>query len=214
MYIFQPDRYLLTHSIRNYGRYISGRTLDVGAGEYNRYGEFFHASEYVRMDVVEGKGVDVVGRAEAMPFADASFDSVVCTQVFEHLDQPVKAAQEIFRVLRPGGKLLLTVPQTSELHEEPNDFFRYTNYGLKSMLERAGFTVLECEARGNYFSMLAQLRIRHYIDSLNLYHRPILGRMFSLPFKVYGRLAIWRDAHSKSVANKKHTLGWTVVAQK
>lgn len=214
MYIFQPDRFLLKKEIHDLAHYIKGRVLDVGAGEYDRYGKMFTAQEYVRMDVQEGFGVDVIGSAEEIPFPDESFDSIICTQVFEHLPHPMKAAREIHRALKKGGVVLITVPQVNELHEEPNDFFRYTCFGLESMFKEAGFEMVEKIQRGGFFTTMVQLKIRYLIDRFYLYRRPILGRIVGKVFFCAGRGALWLDKVDSSQANKKHALGWCFVFKK
>jgi SAM-dependent methyltransferase len=188
--------------------------LDVGAGEVDRYGKYFTTTEVIRMDVNHGDYVDVVGSADNIPFADNTFDSVLCTQVFEHLKDPFKSAKEIYRVLKIDGKLLMTVPQTNELHEEPHDFFRYTKYGLKSLFKDAGFEIVEFDQRGGYYSNLSQIKIRRMIDLFNLYERPIIGRIFGKFIGIYGKSMIWLDKVDKSKSNKKHAIGWCFVLQK
>ena len=84
---------------------------------------------------------DIVGSLEALPVAARSFDAVVSTQVLEHVAEPLLVLRELHRVLRPAGKLYLTVPFVGELHEEPHDFFRYTPHGLRHLLTSAGFQV-------------------------------------------------------------------------
>jgi len=214
MYIFQPDRVLLKEQIQRVSHYVSGRTLDVGAGTSDRYsGRFKGVSEYVRMDVNAGAGIDVIGTAYEIPFSDESFDSVVSTQVFEHLARPHDAAREIFRVLKPGGHVVVTVPQMNELHEEPHDYFRYTNFGLHALFEGAGFTVVDEDQRGFYYATIAQMRIRHWIDRFKLYERPLMGRIFGKWCLVYGHVMLWFDARSLGT-DRKHAIGWCVVLKK
>lgn len=214
MYIFQPDRFLLDKQIREASKYISGRVLDIGAGEVDRYSHHFVAKEYVRMDIVSRDGVDIVGSADAIPLPDESFDAVVCTQVFEHLEHPDESAREIFRILKPGGYLLITAPQMNELHEEPYDFFRYTKYGLASLFESKGFKTIKLEQRGGFFSTLAQMRIRYMIDRFSLYRRPLVGKIFAPCCALYGKFALFLDSLDESVANRKHSIGWCIVLQK
>jgi len=214
MYIFQPDRYLLRKQIAHAARHVCGRTLDIGAGERNRYGDLFSVSEYVTMDIAEGPNVSIVGSIEAIPAPDASFDSVVCTQVLEHVPHPAKAAEEMFRVLKSGGCALITAPQFNELHEEPRDFFRYTNFGLESLLRDAGFEVIEQMQRGGFFSMRAQANIRYMMDRFALHKRPVLGWLFSKYFAAYGRAMVMLDGVDDSRANRKHAIGWCFVARK
>lgn len=214
MYIFQPDRYLLDKQIKKAGKYITGRVLDVGAGEFNRYSGYFKFLEYVRMDPRHVEHADVVGSADNIPLPDQSFDSVVCTQVFEHLEFPEKSAHEIHRVLKTGGHLLVTVPQMNELHEEPYDFFRYTKFGLRSLFENAGFRVIEMDQRGGFFSTLTQMNIRYLIDRFCLYQRPVVGGVLSPIIKIVGKFSLWLDTADTSPANRKHTIGWCAVFEK
>jgi len=214
MFIYQPDRILLQAQIKKFARYVGGRVLDVGSGGQNRYKHLFKYDQYICMDYIAGKEVDVVGSADSMPFGDAEFDSVVSTQVFEHLQFPEKAAQEIFRVLKDGGHALITVPQWNELHEEPYDYWRYTKYGLKDLFERNGFVTVDFDQRGGYFANRAQMHMRYLIDRFHLHSHPIAGRIFSRIFQVAGTFAIFLDRHDTSVANRKHAIGWCFVFRK
>jgi SAM-dependent methyltransferase len=109
--------------------------LDVG-GRGKPYACFFAdrvVNHYV-LDTEPGQSVDVVGDARVMPFADASMDVVLCTQVLEHIPDPIAAIGEIRRVLKPGGTLLLTVPSIFPQHGSPGDYWRYMPQGLQWVL--------------------------------------------------------------------------------
>jgi SAM-dependent methyltransferase len=214
MYIYQPDRALLKEQIKKASSFVRGKTLDVGAGEVNRYGKMFQTETYTKMDVHAGPNVDIVGTAEKIPFPNDSLDSVICTQVFEHLAHPVKSAEEIFRVLKKGGHLIVTVPQMNELHEEPYDFFRYTNFGLDVLFKDAGFTIVHSEQRGGYFTLMAQMVTRYLMDKFHLFKRPFLGRVMSKLFHALSSVAYFLDRVDTSKANRKHTIGWCIVCRK
>lgn len=214
MYIFQPDRFLITQQIKKFGHYIKGKTLDVGAGDFNRYQKFFQSSEYIKMDVRTNGNADLIGSADEIPEKDGNFDSVVSTQVFEHLKNPDQAAREISRVLKPGGHVLITVPQWNELHEEPHDYYRYTKYGIAEIFERNGFKTVLCDQRGGFFTQIAQIQIRYLLDKFNLHNHPYAGWGFSKVFWFCTKIAIWFDRLDKSVANRKHALGWLFVFRK
>lgn len=213
-YIYQPERLLLAEQISKAAKYVVGRVLDIGAGDYSRYRHFFHCGQYLKMDVAKSDNIDVVGSAEAIPFKDGQFDSLVSTQVLEHLKHPAVAVKEMARVLKTGGFALVTAPQWNELHSEPYDFWRFTSYGLKLLFEENGFKTILCEERGGYHSMRLQMAIRHKIDLWQLYKRPILGRVLSFVFALQGKVAIWRDSRDKSLANTKHAIGWCAIFQK
>jgi SAM-dependent methyltransferase len=138
---------------------IGARVIDVGAGDAP-YRELFAAQEYLTLDheaTPHSGDVDVLGSADAMPVADGSFDAVVCTQVLEHVAEPLAALTEFHRVLRPGGRLIATVPFAWEEHEMPHDYYRYTRPGAEHLLARAGFVDAEVRPRTDSFTTLAQL---------------------------------------------------------
>jgi SAM-dependent methyltransferase len=113
--------------------------LDLGCGQ-KPYLPFFAgvAGSYVGLDVFAGDQVDVVGEAASPPFADASFDVVVATQMLEHVPDPQRVVREAHRVLRPGGVLLLSTHGTTIYHPNPTDFWRWTGEGLERVLGANG----------------------------------------------------------------------------
>jgi SAM-dependent methyltransferase len=137
------------------------RVLDVGAGE-QPYRELFEHVDYVTADWANSvhpgaRHVDIVAPADDLPVEDASFDAVINTQVLEHVAEPSAVLNELHRVLRPGGRLFMTLPFAWELHEEPFDFYRYTRYGISHLLRKAGFTAIDARPRNDCFSTIAQL---------------------------------------------------------
>ena len=99
---------------------ISGLTLEIGVGG-NPYRDL--TSGWISIDIDPRRRPDVVADAHRMPFRDRTFDTVVASQVFEHLHNPREAAVEAARVLRPGGRLLVAVPFLYWLHATPHDYF-------------------------------------------------------------------------------------------
>lgn len=211
----QPERILLHHQLARFAHRLHGRLLDIGAGECRRYKAYFsQATSYETLDFNPAWKPDIVGSAEAIPLPDESVDSIVCTQVLEHLPHPWIALREMHRVLRKGGTCLLTAPQTNELHEEPQDFFRYTKYGLHTLLEDAGFTVEAMDQRGKYHALRMQLRIRHLINTWKPYEQPWAMRILCPFTLLLTQYALWRDRSSKNPAATLHAIGWCVLARK
>ncbi len=215
MIITQPDRVILEEQIRRFAPSLKGRLLDVGAGKVLRYKNLCtNITEYQTLERDASYGADIVGNAEAIPVPDASYDSVLCTQVLEHLPHPQKAVAEMFRILRPGGYCLLTAPQTNELHDEPYDFFRYTNHGFRVVFEDAGFIVENIDQRGKYHCTTMQIRIRHMVNTLKPYQNKGAMLLLAPLTAVLTKYARWRDNISKSPAVSMHAIGWCVLAQK
>ena len=131
------------------------RLLDGGAGNC-KYPHFFPQARATAMDLKPQRQrrygeLDVAGNLYMMPFKTDAFDAVVNVEVLEHLREPLDALKEMFRVLRPGGRLILVAPQGWEEHEAPNDYFRFTKFGLRYLFEKAGFRVVSIEPLGGYF---------------------------------------------------------------
>jgi SAM-dependent methyltransferase len=97
----------------------------------------------------------MVGIAEGIPLGDNSVDVVLCNQVLEHVIDPGKSVSEIFRILKPGGRFLGSVPHVSPIHLEPYDFRRYTAIGVEQLLRQAGFSQISVEGNGGVFSTAA-----------------------------------------------------------
>lgn len=135
---------------------IRGKLLDAGAGKLS-YRHLVQplCDEYKSMDFQDTHPeLDYQADIQNMPLDNETFDTVLSAEVLEHVPDPEKALREIFRVLKPGGKLVITIPHLMYLHNEPNDFYRYTKYGLRTLLERVGFTVEYLEPSGSIFSFL------------------------------------------------------------
>lgn len=144
-----------------------GWMLDIGVGE-RPYADVFapHVERYVGVEyppacnnlvpgivdliTVEHGFIDVWGDGHALPFGDASFDTLLSTEVLEHIPDPRQMLAEMYRTLKPGGRLLVTVPFTAPQHALPHDFYRYTPQGIRALLEQTGFVVDEVRPRGNF----------------------------------------------------------------
>jgi ubiquinone/menaquinone biosynthesis C-methylase UbiE len=148
------------------------RILDAGAGEL-KYKTFCPHLQYVSQDFGQYNGqgnaeglqmgnwdnskLDIVSDITDIPVPDASFDAIMCVEVFEHLPEPVRAVAEFARLLRPGGVLILTAPFCSLTHFAPYYFANgYSRYWYEKVLSEHGFIIEEIQPNGNYFEYLAQ----------------------------------------------------------
>jgi len=138
--------------------YVKGKTLDAGAGALN--GRLLlekHCREYVSLDINNKEGnIDIVDDIQNMSqIHDGSFDTVYSSQVLEHVPRPWDALKEIYRVLKKDGYVIISVPHLSALHEEPHDYYRYTPYGLKFLMEQAGFKIEGEYRAGGFFTFIS-----------------------------------------------------------
>ncbi|MBM3787805.1 MAG: class I SAM-dependent methyltransferase [Acidobacteria bacterium] len=135
--------------------------LDAGAGE-GAYKSYFPAQRYIGVDLGIGdaawnyRGLDALADLEALPFRDAAFDASINVVTLEHVRRPATVLAELRRVLKPGGRLLLIVPHEWEVHQPPNDYFRFTRYGVAHLARQAGFEVVRCDAAGGYFRLVSR----------------------------------------------------------
>ena len=117
--------------------------LDVGGRDRPYAGLIRHELESrgfdVRHRVIDAAGGEITAQAEALPIRSRSVDLVLCTQVMEHVAQPQAAVAEMARVLKPGGRCLLTTHGTWFYHPDPEDYWRWTSAGLASLFRGGGF---------------------------------------------------------------------------
>src|SRR3989344_3326203 len=129
-----------------------GLVVDVGAGRAP-YRGLLKCKKYVGIDIERRGDVENLIIADInkdIPIDSESVDVVILTEVLEHLRNPNRAMEELCRILKPGGKLVLTTPLLWPLHEEPNDFQRFTKYGLEEILKNSGFKEFKITGYGNY----------------------------------------------------------------
>jgi SAM-dependent methyltransferase len=115
--------------------------LDLGCAD-GKYRKYF--PNRIGLDIKQGKGVDIIGDAHDLPFENGKFDMVLCTEVLEHLHSPHIAISEMSRVLKKGGMLILTTRFIFSIHDAPNDYYRFTKYGLQFLLKDK-FEIIEME---------------------------------------------------------------------
>lgn len=154
--------------------------LDAGAGEC-QFKKYCNHLKYTSQDFAQytGEGkeglhtgtwdnskLDIISDIVSIPRPDASFDAIMCTEVFEHIPDPVKAIQEFARLLKPGGYLLITAPFVSFTHFAPYHFSSgFNKYYYQHHLENFGFTIDDLQMNGNYFEFIAQeLRRIKYVS--------------------------------------------------
>jgi SAM-dependent methyltransferase len=151
----------------------TGALLDIGCGN-KPYEAMFEGriSTYTGCDAVQSSDerVDIICPATAIPLPDASFDTVLCTQVIEHVADHKALLCEAQRLLTPDGILILSAPAYWPLHEEPHDYFRFTEYGLNYLLSDVGFEVVSISPNGGKWGLCGQVLI-HTLENTWLCNR-------------------------------------------
>jgi len=192
---FYFSRKGLSEHIGQLAGHIVGRTLDVGCGT-KPYAHLYSSREYVGLEIDtvanrELKKADYYYDGKTFPFANDSFDSAVANEVFEHVFDPDGFLKEVSRVLRPGGTLIMTMPFVWDEHEQPYDYARYSSFGIKAILQRHGFEVLEQR------KSMDDIRVLFQLLNMYLYKRTLtrnrwlnvfLVAILMAPFNVLGEL--------------------------
>lgn len=140
---------------------VMPRVLDAGAGTAPYRRAFEALAEYETADhIASGEHpLTYEGDLAAIPVEAGRYDLVFCSQVLEHVPEPARVVAEMARVLKPGGSIWLSTPLFYPEHEAPYDFFRYTQYGLRKLMEDAGLVVGRVEWLEGYLGTLGfQLR--------------------------------------------------------
>jgi SAM-dependent methyltransferase len=151
---------------------VKGTVLDMGCGMQPFRHMFSPDVKYIGVDTVDAKthfGFEAPDTlyysGKIWPVADQTADFILCTETLEHVLDPASFLQEAFRCLKPGGRLLLTVPFEARWHFISHDYWRYTPAGLNSLLKKARFTSIQVFARGNQLTVVCY-KIMSFILSL------------------------------------------------
>lgn len=169
------------------------RVLDVGAGSAPYRALFAHCI-YKTHDFAQLKNeqlrhghyapIDMVSDARAVPVPVASFDAVICTEVLEHVPEPIAVVRELGRIVAPGGRLILTAPLGSGIHQEPYHFYGgYTPYWYEKFLDEAGFESVTVSPNAGSLRHIAQETIRFARMTRPFsFAAPWFGQLLWLPF--------------------------------
>jgi SAM-dependent methyltransferase len=198
---------------------LRGALLDLGAGNqpFRAWYEP-HVESVVAVDATPTIGIGALAFATQLPFGDETFDTVLCTMVLEHVDDVERAMAEVARVLRPGGRLLVSVPFLYPTHEAPYDFWRATHLGLRSLLERHGFDVGDLVSQGGPGVLIAHYLAGGAAQVLarltgrfgRLANNRVLRTVFVMPQMWFGR----RVSQTLSGTSRVVSLGYMASARK
>jgi len=200
----------------------SGLVLDVGCGAQPFRPLVSPSARYLGIDTIDAKsdfGYEVPDTiyfdGESWPVDTESVDLVLCTETLEHVLEPSKLLAEAKRTLRPGGRLLLTVPFAARWHFVPHDYWRFTPSSLHCLLERAGFDDVAVYARGNAVTVACYKLVALALPLLFPATRGIRARaiqllaLVTIPFVVVLALAARASLLGKGGDD---CLGYTVTA--
>lgn len=190
-------RLALVKAVKQYAVELKGDLLDFGCGSKPYQSLFTGVSSYTGVDL-ENEGhdhsseqIDYYYDGITLPFSDNSFDSLFSSEVLEHVPDIKRSLGEIRRVVKPGGRVLITVPFVWTEHELPFDFRRFTQGGIEKILTDSGFKLIRSQKVGNYTCVIFQM-IMMYLHTLlytnNKYLNLIINMVFLAPVTCLGVL--------------------------
>jgi ubiquinone/menaquinone biosynthesis C-methylase UbiE len=194
---FKKNCIHLNYTSQDFGKY-SGNKDNLG----------IHESENWNTDNINIKS-DIIN----IPVPDNTFDAILCSEVFEHIPEPIEAIKEFSRILRDKGVLILTAPTISLTHQEPFYFYSgFSKYFYQKHLSENGFRIVEIKENGNYFEFIAQ-ELRRVHKVANEYANE---RRKGHEIKATGTVLKMLDRFSKAGENSKHltSYGYHVLAIK
>ncbi len=189
-------RRALNKNIKLLAPNITGEVIDIGCGR-KPYRNLFQVSKYIGMDIEQSghshinEDIDVFYDGKTFPFENATFDNAICNQVLEHVFNPDEFLIETNRILKPNGYLLLTIPFSWDEHEQPFDYARYSSFGIRHLLLKHGFEVIEIKKTANNISAVFQL-LNSYFYKITLtkngFINLLIGIIYGLPINIVGSI--------------------------
>lgn len=186
---------------------LKGKVLNAGAG--TRAVAHLIDGELVNQDITwdgdDRTNIQIYSPLHVIPVADSHFDAILCIAVLEHVINPEEATAELFRVLKPGGHLILEVPFLQPEHKVPTDFQRYTRDGLEHLVTKHGFRVVRTKGLFTvYHTLYWQAHIWLHTKKSPMY---LLGRLLLLPW-------LLRRSRDSSTYNERLATGYQILATK
>ena len=187
-------RYYVNKSYARWNHNVKGKMLEIGGGRAEKYNK-----SSIILDIDPNLNPDIVAGGYNLPFKDNAFDTIVSTEVLEHLEKPQIFVNEIYRVLKHDSAFFLTTRFIYEIHGEI-DYFRYTKLSLKTLFNR--FKIVNVEEQGSVLSVLCYFIVSIFPSPLQIIFYQLLSIFYPLIEKI--------DQHGR----KRITLGYSIYGRK
>ncbi len=197
-------------------QHAKGKLADLGCGKVPLYGTYkelvtdvicadwentLHKNEYLDYEIDLTKN---------LPFNNGEFDTIILSDVLEHIPVPEQLWREMARILATSGKIIMNVPMYYWLHEEPHDYYRYTEYALRRFVETSGLRLIKLEPIGGVPEVMAD------IFAKNIVNLPVLGRPLAVAAQWLTSCFVKTKPGKKlsRATGTKFPLGYFLIAEK
>tara|TARA_B100000686_G_scaffold160642_2_gene168302 strand:+ start:796 stop:1533 length:738 start_codon:yes stop_codon:yes gene_type:complete len=196
--------------------------LDLGGNKIKKRGQFNienHSDNVTYTDISKEKKPDIQASAALLPFKPDIFDIIICAELLEHVLNPPEILTELHRIIKPNGKLFITVPFMYHIHSDPSDYGRYTDTYWRTNLTEIGFSDISIKPQGAFYSVLMEL-IRSFAYRFTKRRKLSwipLNPIITLLTKIGINLSIKLDLanqNKKDDFHRKYTLGFEIIATK
>jgi len=214
--------FYLKNYMKKASKYIKGVCLDIGSGN-SPYEKYLYVDKYISVDKKDTQAVSykknkfqIEADAKNLPFESNYADTVLLNQVLEHIDDYEKVLNEIYRVLKKDGIFVISVPFIYHIHSEPNDYFRFSEFGLKYLLKKYDFEILEFHYLGYVGTALISIwnSFLWQVWNKNIFTKLLRNTIFLFPllflFFVNNLFGLLLDL----IKNKKFCPNYLVIARK
>ncbi len=215
-------KYLKIYMIKASKDYINGICLDIGSGN-SPYKKYLNVDRYISVDKKDTQATtyqenknEVNADAKNLPFESRFADTILLNQVLEHIDDYEKVLSEISRVLKDDGKFIISVPFIYHIHSEPHDYFRFSEYGIKYLLNKYNFRIIEFKYQGYAGTTLVSIwnSFIWQIWNTNIYLKFLRNTLFLIPilivFMINNIIGLVLDLFK----NKKFCPNYFIVCEK
>ncbi|OGM02003.1 hypothetical protein A2115_01635 [Candidatus Woesebacteria bacterium GWA1_41_8] len=198
------DNFFFSHKLLFAGKKI----IDIGGKKINKRGLFDISSfsaDVTYVNIEKKDGPDILTDATNIPVPDNSFDIAIMGELLEHVSDPKAVLREARRILKPGGKILVSVPFMVGIHGDPYDYGRYTDTFWRMTAEELGFSIMEIKPQGTMFAVFA-LMIQHLFLAKHRSLRPVQTPLI--------RFLMWLDRKTINPLLRSWTTGYGIILEK
>lgn len=197
-------------------QYAKGKLIDLGCGKVPLFAAYkHHVTDIVCVDwentLHKNDYLDYeCDLTDYLPFVNNQFDTIILSDVLEHIPEPEFLWREMARILAPDGKIIMNVPFYYRVHEQPHDYYRYTEFALKYFTENVGLKIIVLKAIGGAPEALADMLAKM------LFHIPLLGKPAAIFVQSFAYLFVSTQFGKRIslMTSNIFPLGYFLIAEK